>query len=72
VSRVWSSATFVQVMSAEDGLSHLIAFRLYEDGLTSGDGRYPAVCGKNVLAAAMSTAPGHRCPLCRASLNTRR
>jgi hypothetical protein len=72
VNRARPGAAFVQVTSAEDDLSHLVAFRLYEHGLTSGDGRYPAVCGKNVLAAAMSTAPGHRCPLCRASMDTRR
>lgn len=59
---------FVQVMGAEDGLAHLVTFRLYEEALTAGAGRYPAACGKSVLAAAMSAAPGRRCPLCRAAV----
>jgi hypothetical protein len=60
-------AAFVQVMSAEDDTTHLVAYRLYEAGLTSGTGRYAAMCGKSVLAASMATAPGRGCPLCRAS-----
>jgi hypothetical protein len=62
-------AAFIQVMSAEDGMAHLVAFRLYEAGLMSGEGRFGAVCGKTVLAASMAAAPGRRCPLCRASLD---
>ena len=57
---------FVQVMGAEDDLAHLVAFPLYEEALTTGAGRYPAACGRSVLAAAMSEAPGRTCPLCRA------
>lgn len=71
MNRVWVGATFVQVMSAEDGVSHLIAFRLYEEGLMQGEGRYVASCGKAVLAASMVTAPGRQCPLCRAAMNAR-
>jgi hypothetical protein len=57
---------FVQVIGAEDGLTHLVAFRLYEEALTAGAGRYPAACGRNVLAGSLSEAPGRECPLCRA------
>jgi hypothetical protein len=60
-------ACVVQVVSAEDDTAHLVAFRLYEEGLLSGGGRFAAVCGTSVLAASMATAPGRRCPLCRAA-----
>jgi hypothetical protein len=62
-------SAFVQLVSAEDAAVHLVAFRLYEQGLVSGAGRFTATCGKAVLAASMATAPGRRCPLCRASLD---
>jgi hypothetical protein len=62
-------AGFVHVTSAEDGTAHVVAFRLYEEGLMSGVGRYAALCGKTVLTASMTTAPARRCPLCRASLD---
>jgi hypothetical protein len=61
VSRVWLGAALVQVMSAEDDVAHLISFPLHEAGLLVGEGRYIASCGKTVLAAAMSTAPGRQC-----------
>jgi hypothetical protein len=69
VERVLLGEAFVQVTSAGDDMAHLVAFRLYEEGLMSGEGRYAAVCGRTVLAASMATAPGRRCPLCRASLS---
>jgi hypothetical protein len=62
-------AAFVEVMDADDGRAHLVAFRLYEAGLVSGEGRYAAMCGRAVLAASMATAPGRQCPLCRACLD---
>ncbi|WP_214403758.1 hypothetical protein [Pseudonocardia lacus] len=67
MARVRSGASFVRVTSP-DGTSHLVAFRLYEAGLMSGDGRYAAACGRTVLAASMAAAPGRPCPLCRASV----
>jgi hypothetical protein len=66
VSRLWLGVVLVPVISAEDDATHLVRFRLYEEGLTSGEGRYAALCGKNVLAAAMSDEPTRECPLCRA------
>ena len=68
MSRVWLGLSFIQVTSAGDDLSHLVAFRLYEEGLMAGEGRYAALCGRTILAASMSTTPGRDCPLCRASL----
>jgi len=62
-------AAFVQVVSAADDTAHLVAYRRYEAGLVSGAGRYPAMCGRTVLAASMVVAPGRRCPLCQASLD---
>ena len=66
--RVRSAAAFVRVMSAEDGAAHLVAFRLFEEALMVGEGRYAARCGRTVLAAAMATAPGRPCPLCHSAL----
>ena len=60
-----------QVMSAEDDTPHLVSFPLYESGLLSNESRYVASCGRTVLAAAMGTAPGRPCPLCRAALHGR-
>jgi hypothetical protein len=68
VERAVLGTAFVQVTSAQDNTAHLVAFRLYEAGLMTGEGRFAAVCGKAVLAASMATASGRRCPLCRASL----
>jgi hypothetical protein len=61
-------AVFVPVRSAEDGFTHMITFRLYEEGLTAAAGRYGAICGKSVLAGSLSEAPGRYCPLCRAAM----
>ena len=72
MGHIWIGAAFVRVTSAEDTTSHLVAHRLYEEGLVSGEGRYAAMCGKSVLAASMATAPGRQCPLCRAFLTTPR
>jgi hypothetical protein len=65
--RVRTGAAFVHVISAEDGAAHLVAFRLFEEGLMSGDGRFAATCGKTVLAASMTTARTRPCLLCHAS-----
>ena len=72
MSRAWVGAAFVQVVSAEDGQSHLIAFAVFEQGLAAGDGRYVASCGKKMLAASMSDEPGRSCNLCRAAMNAGR
>jgi hypothetical protein len=69
VERVLLGKAFVQVTSAGDDMAHLVAFRLYEEGLMSGEGRFAAMCGRTVLAASMATAPARRCPLCRVSLS---
>lgn len=63
--------SFVEVTDAGRGLSHQVPRRLYEDGLRAGTGRYQAGCGQLVLAAAMVTEPGRRCPLCRAAVSAR-
>jgi len=68
MSRAVIGGTFVQLTSAADGMSHLISFPLYEEGLISGEGEYMASCGKNVLSAAMVAEPGGRCALCRAAM----
>lgn len=61
-------AAFVPVRSAEDGSTHLVVFRLYEEGLTAATGRYVAICGKCVLAGSLAEAPGRHCLLCRATM----
>ncbi len=68
MSRVWVGVVLVPVTSAEDGsTTHLVRFRLYEEGLISGEGRYAALCGKKILAGSMSEPPGRDCSLCRAA-----
>ncbi len=72
MSRGRTGTAFVQVTSVEDGATHLVAFRLYEAGLMAGRGRYAAVCGRSVPAAAMVVAPARRCPPRRGPRSARR
>lgn len=58
--RAWRSIA-VPVVSARDGLEHLVA----ESTMTPGSaGRYVACCGRVVWAAALVCPPGPRCPDC--------
>ncbi|MCO1659116.1 hypothetical protein [Pseudonocardia humida] len=68
MSRLGPGRSFVLVRGADDGMAHLVGYRLYESGLIGGEGRYLAVCGRTVLAAAMAAEPGRVCRLCRAQL----
>jgi hypothetical protein len=68
---VWVGTTFVHLIGA-DGVTHLVALRLYEESLVSGGGRYAAICGRTILAAAMTAGPGDECALCRAAAGTAR
>jgi hypothetical protein len=69
LSRVWLGVVLVPVTSGEDHATHLVRFRLYEEGLMSGEGRYAALCGKNVLAGSLADEPDRECPLCRAAVS---
>lgn len=60
----------IEVTGADDGLSHRVALQVYDQCVASGEGRYLALCGKVVLAAAMITQPGSVCRLCLASVTT--
>lgn len=61
--RAWRSIA-VPVVSARDGLEHLVA----ESTMTPGSaGRYVACCGRVVWAAALACPPGPRCPDCVAA-----
>jgi hypothetical protein len=64
---VWK--LYVEVTSAEDRVSHRVAYPVYEAGLLSGEGRYTAMCGRTVLAASMVCVPGRQCALCRAAVS---
>lgn len=51
----------VPVTSARDGLEHLVA----DEAMTLGStGRYVALCGRSVWAAAWACPPGPECPAC--------
>ncbi len=69
MSRVWLAPSFVHLTSAQ-GETHLIAMRLYEESLATGEGRYTALCGSSVLVASMVAEPGRVCALCRAAAST--
>ncbi|MBA3575575.1 MAG: hypothetical protein H0W37_11585 [Pseudonocardiales bacterium] len=46
------------VTSATDGRTHRIADDAYLAGLVAGSGRYTALCGRRVVAAALVCPPG--------------
>jgi hypothetical protein len=64
MARLWLFSSVVEVTDAADGLSHRVPQRLYEEGLARGAGRFPATCGRTVLAASLTSRPGRGCPLC--------
>ena len=64
VSRAWTGGRFVQMNAAETGKSHLVAEAAYAEGLTTCSGRYRTLCGVQVLATALVTAPGPACAEC--------
>jgi hypothetical protein len=55
---------FIEVTSATDGLSHRVSQQMYDACLAEGSGRYLALCGRTVPAAALITQPGPVCRLC--------
>jgi hypothetical protein len=68
MARVWLAPSVVEVTDAADGLSHRVPQRLYEEGLARSAGRFPATCGRTVLAAPLVSRPGPGCPLCWAAV----
>ncbi|MGH3947449.1 MAG: hypothetical protein ACRDRY_09575 [Pseudonocardiaceae bacterium] len=58
--RAWRTVA-VPVTSALDGLEHLVADAAIAPG---NAGRYGALCGRNVWAAALACPAGPRCPAC--------
>ena len=65
VNAVWWGLGDVELTGADDGMSHRVTESAYSEGLTNGAGRFTATCGRDVLAAAMVTAPGPACRRCR-------
>ena len=61
---------YIEVTGADDGFSHRVVQQVYDQCVACGEGRYLALCGKVVLAAAMITQPGPVCRLCLASVTT--
>ncbi len=55
----------VDLTSATDGRTHTVTSAEFDSGAQEGTGHYRAVCGADVLAAALVCAPGPRCPACR-------
>lgn len=61
--RAWRTVA-VPVTSVRDGFEHLVA----DAAMTPGSaGRYVALCGRAVLAAALACPPGPRCSACVAA-----
>lgn len=58
--RAWRSVA-VPVTSVRDGFEHLVAEKPIALGNT---GRYVALCGRIVWAAALASPAGPRCPAC--------
>ena len=56
------------VTSATDGRTHRIAEDAYTAGLVAGSGRYTALCGRLVMAAALVCPPGPDCQGCTAAV----
>jgi hypothetical protein len=59
------STAVIELTAVEDGRSHRVEGDAYSAGLVAGAGRYTTMCGRTVLAAAMTTAPGRMCRWCR-------
>lgn len=57
----------VEVVSTTDYRTHYVSDLVFGTALASRTGRCPAVCGAVVIIAAMVTAPGPLCALCRAT-----
>ncbi|MGH3979477.1 MAG: hypothetical protein ACRDRZ_10840, partial [Pseudonocardiaceae bacterium] len=60
------------VTSAADGRTHQVADDDYTAGLVARSGRYTALCGHTVVAAALVCPPGPACRDCAALAVTRR
>ena len=67
MNRVWRGGGVVELTAVEDGRSHRVTSDAYSDGLTAGTGRYRTLCGRIVLAASMTSAPGPKCRGCGAA-----
>ena len=55
------------VTSGADGRCHRVADDAYTAGLTARSGRYTALCGHRVVAAALVCPPGPDCQGCAAA-----
>lgn len=63
---VATSRALTEMTCVADGRSHRLTDAAFEDGLRARLGRFTAVCGHSVLAAALATRPGRPCPECLA------
>lgn len=54
----------VAMTCIDDGRLHLVTEDALVAGVTAHTGRYRAVCGHEVAAAAMVSPPGPACPSC--------
>jgi hypothetical protein len=66
-SDAWSTTRVARLdmTSVADGRTHSITGAEFDDGVWRGTGRFRAICGADVLASSMASAPGPRCPICR-------
>ena len=57
------------VTSTADGRDHLLSQQATTAGLVAGHGKYTALCGRLVVAAALVTPPGPTCLDCDTALH---
>ena len=55
--------------STADGRDHLLSQQATTAGLVAGHGKYTALCGRLVVAAALVTPPGPTCLDCETALH---
>ena len=55
--------------STADGRDHLLSQQATTAGLVAGHGKYTALCGRLVVAAALVTPPGSTCLDCETALH---
>jgi hypothetical protein len=57
---------WVWVTSTADGADHAVTDAAMTAGLTARQGLFLALCGTEVITAALVTPPGQRCAQCQA------
>lgn len=54
----------LEMTSGADGRTHIVTADAFAEGIWNGQGRYYAICGVDVLVAALVSEPGDLCRAC--------